>query len=272
MFALIAVSFFAMAKITPVDHLGEESKEQIQILPVHRTPESNTVTLAIVSPQNGEVKTRNPVWVQFRLDGYPLGAGSQFDRSDEIAVNKVGQTVHVFVDDYPYIAITEQPIDPFNEEGWYYDTSYKFEIPYSLKTGMHTIRMFPARSYGESLKGENTYQVAYFYIGSKEIGPEVNLNKPYLTYNEPSGQISLKEDQPVLLDFYVTNCTLSADGYKVLVTIDGKIKRTLTSWQPYYIYGLNEGKHTIRMQLLDSKNKQVPGAFNDIQKTIRIGS
>ncbi len=268
MFTLLAMSFFAMAKIVS-DH-GDLEKEQIQIQPVNRTPESNTVSLRISAPEKGEVKVRNPVWVQFRLDGYPLGTDSQFDRADEIASSKQGQTVHVFVDDYPYIAVAGQPVDPFNEDGWYYDTGYKFEIPYSLKTGIHTIRMFPARSYGESLKGENTFQATYFYVGTRDMSHDVNLNKPYITYNEPSGQIPLTEGQPVLLDFYVTNCALTSDGYKILVTIDGKTKRTLTSWQPYYIYGLTSGKHTVRMQLLDANNKQVPGAFNDVQKTIKV--
>lgn len=266
----MAAGLLALAKIAGVDQGDADTKESIQVLPVSSTPESNTVILVINSPKSGEVKTRNPVWIQFRLDGYPLGTNPTFDRANEIGVSKMGQTVHVIIDNEPYIAVNEQPIDPFNEDGWYYDTTYKFEVPYSLKSGMHTIRMFPTRAFGEGLKGENCFQVTTFYVGSKEMGPDVDLKKPYLTYNEPSGQIPLRSGQPVLLDFYLSNCELSSDGYKLLLTIDSKTKRTLTAWQPYYIYGLTAGKHKIRLQLVDAKGKQVAGPFNDVERTIVV--
>ncbi|NDB85948.1 MAG: hypothetical protein EB127_25100 [Alphaproteobacteria bacterium] len=63
---------------------------------------------------------------------------------------------------------------------------------------------------------------------------------------------------------------MSVDGYKVKLTIDGKIQRTLTSWKPYYIYGLKKGKHTFKLELLDPSNKVVPGSFNTVEKTIVI--
>jgi hypothetical protein len=246
------------------------STEHIRIVPVPKTPESNTIVLALAIPKMGEVQKSNPVWLQFRLDGYPLGAGSPSDRVNEVNVSKLGQTLHVTIDDYPYFAIHDSNVDPFNENGYYYDTNYKFEIPYYLNEGIHFIRAFPARSYGESLKNEGAYFASYFYIGKRDDKTNIDLQSPYLTYNEPSDQIRLTADRPVLLDFYISNCELSADGYKVALTIDGTIKRTLTSWQPYYIYGLPKGKHTIRLQLLNGQNNVVKGPFNNVERTIRI--
>lgn len=244
--------------------------EQIRILPVPKTPEANTVQLVIALPKIGEGSLRNPVWVQFRLDGYPLGTGTNTQRADEIPVSPLGQSVHVVVDNNPYFPIVDQSIDPFNEDGFYFDTSFKFQIPYSLPEGIHTLRMFPARSYGESLKHENTYQVSYFYVGTKGNGPDTDLMGPYLTYNEPSNHMPLTEKKPVLLDFYISNCELTPDGYKVRVIVDGTAKRTLTSWQPYYIYGMKSGTHTVRLQLIDELGEPVPGVFNDIERTIYI--
>jgi hypothetical protein len=244
--------------------------DAVQVMPVYRAPESSTVVLALALPQQGDFYSSNPVWVQFRIDGYALGMNSPGQRGDELAQSDMGQTLHVVVDSEPYIAVKDNAIDPFNEEGYYYDTSYKFKLPFRLDDGMHTIRMFPARSYGESLKGENTYQAISFYVGSKKNRPEFDLSKPYLTYNEPTDQIYLTDKKPVLLDFYISNCELSPDGYKVRLTIDGKVKRTLSSWQPYYIYGLDRGKHTVRLQLIDRNGKIAPGAFNDVERTIRI--
>ena len=247
----------------------EPNRSGIRIMPVARTPESSTVMLRIAIPQNGQL-VGTPVRVQFKIDGYALGAGSQFARSSEVAETSMGQTVHVIVDDHPYFAVNEPAIDPFNEDGYYYDTSYTFEVPYRLTNGEHTLRMFPARSFGESLKGEQVFKAINFYVGSERSNAKMDLSGPFITYNEPSDQMHLVEDQPVLLDFYVSNTELSPDGYKVRLTIDGKVNRTISSWQPYYIYGLKRGKHTIQLELLDGANKLVPGLFNNVKQTITI--
>lgn len=241
----------------------------VRTLPMTRTPESSTVVLKIVLPKDGAV-LGTPVWVQFRIDGFALGASSQFERASEVAVSKMGQTVHVVVDDHPYFPVNEPAIDPFDESGNYYDTSYKFEIPYRLGKGMHTLRIFSARSFGESLKEENTYSAIQFYVGDQEQNLNVDLGAPYLTYNEPSSHLPLKAGKPILLDFYLSNVELSPDGYKVRLTIDGKINRIITFWQPYYIYGLKAGRHTIRLELIDSDNKLVPGPFNDVSQVIHL--
>lgn len=251
---------------------AEEPRELIRVLPVARTPESDSVLLTIAIPKPGEVVPQNPVWLQFRIDGYALGAdSSQFDRAGEIAVSDMGQTIHVVIDNQPYFPINEPAINPFNEEGYYRFAHYKFKIPFSLKEGRHTIRVFPARSFGESLKGQNTLHAISFYLGTTD-GPSYggDLSAPYLTYNEPSDQMPLTANQPILLDFLVTNCELSPDGYKVRLSIDGKANRTLTVWQPYYIYGLPKGKHTVRLELLDQSGKVVSGPFNDVRRTITI--
>ncbi len=265
--ALIAACLLAMAASRTST---EPTESYIRTMPVARTPESNTIVLVIAVPQDGQ-HLSTPVWVQFRIDGFALGSGSQFERANEIAQTKMGQTVHVLIDDHPYFPVNEPALDPFNENGFYYDMSFKFELPYRLKEGGHIIRMFPARSFGESLKGDKTFQAIAFYVGgSNKPNINVDLSKPYITYNEPSNQMVLTQDKPVLLDFYVTNTELSPDGYKVLLTIDGKANRKITSWQPYYMYGLKRGRHTIRLELLDENDQLVPGSFNKVQETITI--
>ncbi|MES2273300.1 MAG: hypothetical protein V4487_03830 [Chlamydiota bacterium] len=265
---LLAITPLMMAMNALADK--SSAKEQIRVMPVARTPESNTIVLKVAVPEKGTVLDGNPVWIQFRIDGYALGSDSQFDRADEIVGTDMGQTIHVVIDDFPYFPINEPAIDPFNEDGYFYDTSYKFEVPFSLKQGMHTIRIFPARSFGESLKGENTFHGTYFYLGSQKNNQNLDLSGPYLTYNEPSDELPLASDKPVLLDFYLTNCELSPDGYKVRLTVDDTINRILTSWQPYYIYGLKKGRHKVLLSLLDSRNLVVPGQFNQVQRTITI--
>ncbi len=260
-----------LAKLCPllfftIAHIAADDSIRVQAVP--RTPESSTIVLKIALPQGGEV-LNPPVFIQFRIDGFALGAASSFERASEVAVSKMGQTVHVIIDDHPYFPINEPAIDPFDESGYYYDTSYKFKIPYRLGSGPHTIRMFPARSFGESLKGDNTFASLQFYVGEQK-GTQIDLSVPYLTYNEPSSLMPLQAEKPILLDFYLSNAVLSPDGYKVRLLIDGQEIQSITTWQPYYIYGLSKGRHTIRLELLNSKNRLVSGPFSTVQETITV--
>jgi hypothetical protein len=267
----VALIFASLLSMPLLAQKEKEAADQIRIVAVNATPEPETVVTVIQFPQDGSVVKGNPVWVQLRVDGYALGVDSPFDRKGEIANSDMGQTIHVVIDNEPFFAINGPSIQPFNEEGFYYNQNYKFEVPFKLKDGFHTIRVFPTRSYGESLKGERTFHSSYFFVG-KETNSELSdvLSRPFLTYNEPSDQTKLTEAKPVLLDFYIANCELSSDGYKIRLTIDGKIQRTFVSWHPYYIYGLKKGKHALRLELIDDRNKVVPGPFNDVQHTIVI--
>lgn len=247
-----------------------QAHDYIRLMGVKPTPEPETVSLFLAFPRDGSMAKKNPVWVQVRLEGYALGTDSYFDRKDEVANSDKGQTLHVIIDDKPYFAVNEPAVDPFKEQGNYYVLSYKFELPFTLGPGMHTMRIFPARSYGEALKGEKTFVASTFYIEDQTNPSHINLSKPYLTYNEPSDQKNLVESKPLLLDFYLSNCELSADGYKVRLTIDDSIVRTITVWQPYYIYGLKQGKHTIQLELLNAKNQVVAGPFNTAKRQITI--
>lgn len=275
-FAILATPLIALAAVlgmsrsTSANKPAETRKEEIRVVPVAPTAESNTIMLAIVIPKENERLSSNPIWVQFRIDGFALGSdSSQFERADEIARTNMGQTIHVVVDNEPYFSVNEPALNQFNESGYYYNQSFKFEMPFSLKEGVHTIRMFPARSFGESLKGENTFRTSTFYVGNSDSGDQINFSKPFLTYNEPSDGMNLTDSQPILLDFLIANCELSTDGYKVRLTIDGKTNRMLTSWQPYYIYGLKKGKHKIRLELLNG-NSKVSGPFSEADQTITV--
>ena len=135
---------------------------------------------------------------------------------------------------------------------------------------MHTIRAFLCRSYGESLKGSKCFSAVYFFIKDKKIDRSMSLRTPYLTYNEPSEHVTYSVDVPVLLDFYIHNCELSKDGYKVKLSIDDEHIMDLDKWRPYYIYGLKKGKHIVRLQLLDAEGAEAPGVFNDVKQKIKV--
>lgn len=262
---VLSLSLFAFgAEMSP----PAPNVDEIRIVPVDPTPEPDWVETTIIFPEKGSVKTKQPTKVQIRLEGYPLGTDSDFSRAREVVNDRGGQSLRVVVDNLPPMSIYNSTIDTLDDDEQYFDQMTDVAIPYTLQRGVHTIRAFAVRSFGESLKGDGSFAVTQFYIETKKENGTQNLDYPFLTYNEPQGDIKLEGRKPILLDFYISNCQLSRDGYKVRITIDDKPQRNLTQWVPYYIYGLKKGTHTVRLELLDPANKLVAGPFNTVQKTV----
>jgi len=248
----------------------EQTSKKIRIIPVERTPEPDHVSTRILFPKNKELESSSPIKGQIQLEGYPLGTDSDFPRKKEIYNDNEGQALHVFVDNQPYFTINEALINALDDVEEYFEQRADFEIPFKLQPGMHIIRAFPVRSFNESLKGNRCFAATLFYYRKKVDNPQIDLSRPYITYNEPQGEYSYHQEEPILLDFYITNCRLSEDGYKVRVTLDNQVTSTLSSWQPYYIYGLKKGLHRIRLELLEPSGTLASGMLNDIQRTIVI--
>lgn len=263
---LLALVFLAISQIG----IAKEDKKNyssIRVVPVSRTPEPDNVETLLIFPKEGQICSPS-IDLQIRLSGYPLGILSAFDRKTEIYNDENGQSMRVLIDNFPYLSIYRSFIDSLDQNKAYFDQTLTQTVSFNLKSGVHLIRAFPVRSYGEGLKGSRAFTASTFYTG--ESAECFDLNAPFLTYNMPQGQIPYCHNQPILLDFYVSNAYLSRDGYKIQLTIDGKVERMLTDWVPYYIYGLMPGNHTIRLELFDSQNQKVPGMLNDVQKRVTL--
>jgi hypothetical protein len=246
------------------------AKDLIRIVPAKEFPEPESVQLKIVFPKSEQDFNKKPIYSQFSLRGFSLGSDTPQTRNVEVSSTPLGQTVHVIVDEEPYFPYNGPSFDPFDEDGGnFYQSNYRMRLKENLNEGMHTIRVLACRSWGECLKGDQVFDARVFFIGDQNCRP-VHLHMPYLTYNEPSNQLELLEGRPILLDFYLSNCELSKDGYKVRVEIDGKKEATLVQWRPYYIYGLSKGKHEIRLTLIDGRGKEVFGPFNDVRRILYV--
>ena len=240
----------------------------IQIVGESRTPEPVNTTLVISIPEDGDVED-DPVYLQIRLEGFPLGTEPNFPREDDIYNYSMGQNMRIIIDDRPFFATVGPKLDPLQDQGDYYESNYKIKVPFALSPGKHVIRAYLARSFGESLKSEGAVTAGYFYFRTKTNGYKFDLDKPYLTYNEPSNSHPYAFKKPVLLDFLVENCTLSKDGYQVKLTIDGKEVSYLT-YPPYYIRGLSKGEHTIELTLVNQNKEQATGKYNRMKRIIRV--
>ena len=140
-----------------------------------------------------------------------------------------------------------------------------------LAPGAHTLRAFPSRSWHESVKKPGAFVAHTFYVGEKSGEPALKADQPLLTYSRPKGEYVGADARNIMIDFYLSNCELGPDAYKVIASIDGNVLDTLTEWTPHHIKGLSEGEHTIRLQLIGSDGQPVVnGGFNDTERKITV--
>jgi hypothetical protein len=251
--------------------IGGAGQLPLQVVPMERSPIPNSIIVKIAFPREGEIEKSSTARSQVRLEGFPLGVFSNTSGLPPLRENKRGQTLRVIVDDEPYFSVNLDAEDSFNANLDVYRKTLSFNLPKGLKQGEHILRIYPVLSYGESLKNPNNFASVTFYKSSKTPVILQDLSKPYLTYNEPQGDFKLKNpNDPILLDFYVCNCTIGRDAYKVKLSIDGEEMGYLYQWAPYLIYGLSKGSHTIKMELVNPQNETVPGDFNQTERIINV--
>lgn len=193
-----------------------------------------------------------------------------------------GQHVHLILDNGAYDAK--------------YDVSKAITLdPKLLTAGTHVLRAFPSAGpadgkgarWHEARKNAGAFAWVRFHVGKKGGDlADFDGTKPLLTYSRPKGSYALGSPDkallfPLMLDFYVTGCTLSKDGYRVQATIDGKsatmlpdgktLVDVIDEWKPQSIQpDPAVGDHTIVLQLIDEKGKPVEGPFNRTERTIKI--
>jgi hypothetical protein len=232
--------------------------DNVTIAPADHGPEYAGAKIQIISPREGQVieNADDSVRVVLNVTGMEIAKPTEGDSTKGLNYSKEGQHIHVIIDDKPYMAnyVNGQP----------------FNVGV-LAPGAHTIRVFPSRSWHESVKVPAAFASRAFYVGAKPEGDTLaaELKQPFITYSRPKGNYSAA-DSVILLDFYATNVKLDSAGHKVKVSINDREIATLAEWRPYYIRGLGKGEHTIALQLVDAQGNAVPGRFNNPSQKITI--
>src|SRR5580692_2107293 len=162
----------------------------VRVVPVRPTPEPDEVEVRFAFPYEGELKTENHVITQLRLEAFPLGFNSDFPRAREIRNSNEGQSLHIIVDGKHHFDINEAIDDVAENEEIDFDQIIQAKIPYDLSDGIHILRAFHVRSFGESLKNPKCFAATYFYFGNAKKKASIDLEKPYLTYNCPEGEFN----------------------------------------------------------------------------------
>jgi hypothetical protein len=236
-------------------------------------------SIKIVSPRKDEVVNGSRVEVKLELSGELKGYMPHKDP----ATGK-GNHVHVILDNQPYEA--------------YYELGQPFELR-NLAAGKHTLRVFPSRPWHESYKNDGAFQMVKFTVkgggdasmptttnNGQTMAPpregknfpassagDVNSSKPLLTYSRPKGEYKDADADPIMIDFWLTGGKLKGDGgeYRVRYIVDDDEPKFIDKWEPIWLSGWINGKHTVRLELLDKNGRPVEnGGYNTTSREISV--
>ena len=245
-------------------------------------------TIKIISPAKDAVINGSKVELKLELSGDLKGYMPHKDP----ATGK-GNHIHVILDNQPYEA--------------YYEIGQPFELR-NVVAGKHTLRVFPSRPWHESYKNDGSFQMAMFTVKGggdaskptttntgqtvannnsspattppregKDYPPstagEVDPTKPLLTYSRPKGEYKDADADPIMIDFWLSGAKLKGDGgeYRVRYIVDDGEPKFIDKWEAIWLSGWINGKHTVRLELLDKDDRPVEnGGYNTTSREITV--
>jgi hypothetical protein len=241
--------------------------------------------LKILFPKADSTVSSSTVKVQLALSGDLKGYKPMKDMATQM-----GNHIHVILDNQPYEA--------------YYNLDQEFELR-NVADGEHTLRVFPSRPWHESYKNESAFQMVKFTVknGGADTSKPATTNsgntmsnsntaptpqgkdmqeskagavdpaKPLLTYSRPKGEYKGADSEAIMIDFWLSGAVLKGDGgtYRVRYSVDGGEAKFIDKWQPIWLKGWTDGKHKIKLELVDANGAVVEnGGYNSTEREITI--
>lgn len=233
-----------------VDTAGMMAKDGLSLKPVTNSPEFPDAILELNKPEENAKLKDKIVKFNYEIKNYQLTQHTNDAEHKHMANSAKGQHIHLILNNQPYIAL--------------YDPNYVD----TLEDGHYVALSFLSRSYHESLKHREAYDLRQFTVG-KGQAKQLDLTKPMLFYSRPKGEYKGDEIKNILLDFYLVNTELSSTDKKVRATINGT-EFMIDKWQPYQIQGLKSGNNTIKLELVDENGKVIEGPYNSVERSITL--
>lgn len=213
---------------------------------VTASPDFPAAMLSVGSVKAEKVgKDSAKITFNFNVKNYELKMQTADNGAKQCNNSAQGQHIHFIMDNTPYKALYE----PTNSITLVNNTE-------------HYLVAFLSRSYHESIKSKGAAVIYHFKIDS--LGNMKKLDDPktpMLVYSRPKGEYVGADTANILLDYYLLNCDLSADGYKVKAEIANtdktsqQLTTTLTKWEPRFIKNLGTGKCRVTLTLMDKDGK-----------------
>ena len=128
-----------------------------------------------------------------------------------------------------------------------------FDCP--VADGSYKLYAFIANSSYESIKIPHAILGKQVEIKGGQLVKSSNLPNIDIIYNAPRGDYQLGE--PILVDFSLWETTIAEGGNSVRITLNNGTSFEVNEWKPYYLEGVSEGTHTLKLELLDKQGKQI---------------
>ena len=254
---VISVNFLISCggKQTSQEPDEEEMAEEMQAAPTVTltevtSPKFPDAALEMNEPLGESSQAAGNVNFEFNVKNYELGIQTSDAATKNSANSAKGQHIHLIVNGEPYTAL--------------YEPSHTTE----LTDGNYVVLAFLSRSYHESLKHYGAYVLRQFTVGEVEA-EHIDMTQPLLFFSRPKGTYQGSDTERVILDFYLINTELSADGNKVRATINGEAF-IIDKWAPYFMEGLPMGDNTVKLELIDSNGNLIDGPFNSVERTFTL--
>ena len=230
----------------------ETAKSSITLEKLEGSPAYADAVLQMDQPAETTMASGGEVNFGFTVNNYELGAQTAGPNAEMLANSGKGQHIHFILNNQPYSA--------------HYEPNFAKDIP----DGVHHLVAFLSRSYHESVKNENSVVVKKMVVGDNPTDSlGLDMEAPTLIYSRPKGTYKGDDTKNLLLDFFVLNTTLSAEGNKVKATINGE-EFSITEWAPHVVKGLPMGEVTIQLELVDGEGNAIPGPFNKVTRTVTL--
>ena len=220
----------------------------IRLTKVEGSPQYETSKLYLnnVVKSSDDTLVTNNYFFDYDVENYELGVQTIEEFDYTLANSQKGQHIHVIVNNGPYSA------------------KYQSNFEQKLDSDNNVILAFLSRSYHESVKNTNSYSLTQVGVGER-----IDTSKELLFYSRPKGNYKGKDTEKVLLDFFIVNTNLSADGNRVKATIMDK-EFIIDEWAPYYIEGLPNGEIYIKLELQDSNGDLIESPFNTSERRFTL--
>src|SRR5690606_27610434 len=159
---------------------------------------------------------------------------AQTEHDHHMANSHDGQHIHFILNNAPYEAL--------------YKPEYSVTVPLNSE---HYLMSFLSRSYHEAIKTKDASKLVKFKVtADAKIEELPDPGQVALFYSRPKGEYKGEDTKTLLLDFFIANGTLSADGYKVKADINGQ-EFMIDQWVPYEIVNLPMGENTVKLTIVD---------------------
>ncbi len=208
--------------------------------------------LTLSKPDKNAKVTGDSTAFAYGVENYQLSEQTKDAGMHDHANSAEGQHIHNIVDNEPYTA------------------HYKPNFNKAIKPGQHVVLSFLSRSYHESIKHKTAFDLRVVTVDNAPANAtKFDESAQHLFYSRPKGEYKGADTKKVMLDFYLVNNTLAADGNKVRATINGN-EFMLDQWLPYLVEGLPMGESTFKLELINAQGEVIPGPFNTVERKITL--